>query len=271
MPRPTDVLGTPAQLARRLAFATAAGVFMGLIGPFGSYDVKPLQRVAAWLVSFWVGSLLFGAALKAAERWSARTGTPRWFARVTATALAAVPLAAVAAASFHWIGHVPASRMEWLTWYAQVLAIGLPTALGYMVLAPAVLKPAAPPPAVDPVPAEAAPDDRRGETLLDRLPARLGREVTALQMEDHYVRVHTPLGSDLLLTPMAQAVEALGAVEGLRVHRSWWVARRAVEGSAMDGRNLRLKLRGGIEAPVARTAVAQVRAAGWLGDGPGPP
>ena len=83
-------------------------------------------------------------------------------------------------------------------------------------------------------------------------------------MEDHYVRAHTPHGSELILIPLRQAVDELAGVEGLRVHRSWWVARAAVEGAAEGGRNLRLRLRGGLTAPVARSAVAAVREAGWL-------
>jgi DNA-binding LytR/AlgR family response regulator len=50
----------------------------------------------------------------------------------------------------------------------------------------------------------------------------------------------------------------------MRVHRSWWVARDAVEQVEQDGRSLRLALRGGVQAPVARSMVPAVKAAGWL-------
>lgn len=261
MPSASQLIGTPAQLARRFAVATALGLFMGLIGPFGSYDVHPLERVASWLLSFWAGVLLFAPLLRTAEDWSVRTQTPRLFARTVAVALGCVPLAAISAASFHFVGGVPERRMTWLVWYAQVLAISLPAALTYLFVSSLGL---APTPAD--APSHLSPAAPGREDLLSRLPARLGREVIALQMEDHYVRVHTALGSDLLLTPMAQAVGALSGVEGLRVHRSWWVARAAVQGSAWRGRNLRLRLKGGLEAPVARAQVAEVRAAGWLGE-----
>ena len=48
------------------------------------------------------------------------------------------------------------------------------------------------------------------------------------------------------------------------MHRSWWVARQAVREIVHDGRNLRLKLTSGLEAPVARAKVAELKAAGWL-------
>ncbi|MEE3625334.1 LytTR family DNA-binding domain-containing protein [Nitrospirillum sp. BR 11752] len=80
------------------------------------------------------------------------------------------------------------------------------------------------------------------------------------------MRAHTAQGSALVLIPLHQAVAELDAVPGLRVHRSWWVARHAVTAVVRDGRNLRLRLSNGIEAPIARASVATVRAAGWLDD-----
>ena len=100
--------------------------------------------------------------------------------------------------------------------------------------------------------------------FFDRLPPHLGRELLALEMEDHYVRAHTTAGSALVLMRMRDAVAELDGVEGLQVHRSWWVARAAVEREVQDGRNLRLRLRNGLEAPVARNSVPTLRAAGWL-------
>lgn len=102
--------------------------------------------------------------------------------------------------------------------------------------------------------------------ILRRLPPRLGQDLLCLSMEDHYVRLHTVRGSALVLMSLSQALEEVGGLEGLQVHRSWWVARRAVEGVIEDGRNLRIRLKGGIEAPVSRASVARLRAAGWLDD-----
>jgi hypothetical protein len=103
-----------------------------------------------------------------------------------------------------------------------------------------------------------------------RLTADAGRDVLALQMEDHYVRVHFEAGSTLVLIPLHQAIAELGAIPGLRVHRSWWVARHAVIGALRDGRNRRLCLINGLQVPVARASVATVRAAGLL-DAVAPP
>jgi DNA-binding LytR/AlgR family response regulator len=83
-------------------------------------------------------------------------------------------------------------------------------------------------------------------------------------MEDHYVRVHTASGSRLVLATLNQAMAALENADGMQVHRSWWVARKAVVSAVADGRNIRLQLVNGVMAPVARSAIAKVRAAGWM-------
>jgi len=83
-------------------------------------------------------------------------------------------------------------------------------------------------------------------------------------MEDHYVRVHTPLGSTLVLMSLSQAMAGLKGVEGVQTHRSWWVARTAIAGVVEDGRKLRLRLSGGLEAPVSRARVGVLREQGWL-------
>ena len=83
-------------------------------------------------------------------------------------------------------------------------------------------------------------------------------------MEDHYVRAHTVLGSELILLRMRDAVGELEGIDGAQVHRSWWVARDAVEDVKRDGRNLRLVLPGGLEAPVSRARVVELKEAGWF-------
>ena len=102
------------------------------------------------------------------------------------------------------------------------------------------------------------------ERLLDRLPHELGRDVLALEMEDHYVRVHTARGSALVLMRMRDAVDALSAWDGARVHRSWWVSRSAVAGSERDGRTVRLVLQNGLKVPVPRDRAPELRREGWL-------
>ena len=124
---------------------------------------------------------------------------------------------------------------------------------------------AAPQPSAKTVPAVAPQSSTPSSNpLTDQLPSELGSDVIALEMEDHYVRVHTALGSELVLMRLRDAMAHVADIEGHQVHRSWWVARGAVEDVRREGRNIRLILARGIEAPVARAQVSELKVAGWL-------
>ena len=100
--------------------------------------------------------------------------------------------------------------------------------------------------------------------FLERLPVRLrGAEIYAIEAQDHYLRLHTSKGSDLILMRLSDAIAELDGIEGARTHRSWWVAKAALADARKgDGRAL-LKLKDGTAAPVSRSYSAALRKAGW--------
>jgi LytTr DNA-binding domain len=99
--------------------------------------------------------------------------------------------------------------------------------------------------------------------LIQRLPEKIGTHVIALEAEDHYVRVHTDRGSTLLLARLGDAIRDLGAVPGMRVHRSYWVRQDAVMKVSSHGKGWSLNLTTGIEIPVSQSYKAVVRNAGF--------
>lgn len=108
---------------------------------------------------------------------------------------------------------------------------------------------AAPPqPAFAPVDAVTAD---ASAALLDRLPLHIGRDVVALEAEDHYVRVHTAIGNALLFARFGDAMEALSALDGVRVHRSYWVRISAVADVRLQGKGLLLTMSNGMRVPVS--------------------
>lgn len=111
----------------------------------------------------------------------------------------------------------------------------------------------------------AAAGDGGPPKFLDRLPPKLrGAEIYAVEAEDHYLRLHTSKGQDLILMRLADAISELQGIEGAQVHRSWWVARAAIaEAKRGDGR-ADLTLKDGAEVPVSRTYARQLREAGWI-------
>jgi DNA-binding LytR/AlgR family response regulator len=86
----------------------------------------------------------------------------------------------------------------------------------------------------------------------------LGDEVLHVQADLHYLQVTTALGRTMVLGSLA-AVEAHFVDQGLRVHRSHWVALRAVRGVRRKGEGWVVDLDGGSSVPVSRRRVAQVR------------
>jgi DNA-binding LytR/AlgR family response regulator len=101
--------------------------------------------------------------------------------------------------------------------------------------------------------------------FLERLPAKImGGAIWAVEAEDHYLRVRTSKGSDLILMRLADAMAELDGIEGAQVHRSWWVARAGVADVKREGARVTLVLKDGAEAPVSRPNVKPLREAGWF-------
>ena len=98
-----------------------------------------------------------------------------------------------------------------------------------------------------PAPPRAAPP-----AILRRLPYDVRGEIVCLNMEDHYVRVHTTRGSGLVLMRFSDAIAELEATPGLRIHRSWWVAARAVAEVDRSARSTKARLVNGLLAPVSQ-------------------
>lgn len=247
-----DRLNKPRVWAADLATCAIAGAVLGVVGPFGSFfnDVLPV-RLAYWVAVSLLTGLGVGVGVRLIWPRARRRGVAAWTWIPVVALLASVPLAL--AARLIAVGLWPDIReaVGPVEWYGQTLLVAFVYTSLY-VAAHARARPGGP---------QAAEGDAR---MLDRLPPRLGRDLLCLQMEDHYVRLHTTAGSVLVLSPLARAIGQVGNLEGLRVHRSWWVARHAVRGVVHDGRNLRLVLTSGLEAPVARAKVAALKGAGWL-------
>lgn len=241
------------------------GVVMAVIGPYGSFQASFPVRLA-----YWVGLGLAGYAFYRPIGWlveelGKKLELPTALLWVGACLLATVPMTAVVIA----IDRLPRG-MGWpgfedfATYYGYVLVVGSLVTVLFFLLERAKVVPSADQPlqpiAKKPPTASVA----SGPRFLDRLPPELGSELIALEMEDHYVRAHTGLGSDLVLLRLRDAIAELDGIEGMQVHRSWWVARGAVADVKRDGRNIRLVLDGGLEAPVSRANVQPLKDAGWI-------
>lgn len=239
---------SPAGWVRGLALAAGVGLFLAFSGAFGTGEAPAARRYP-----YWLGLLLIGALWGPfVSRLFFRPGQPQkgaWL-RVLAVALvlAATLTGLVALATAVVLGEqMPLARLPWL--FSAVAAIsGAMTALNVLISSQrAPVAPPAPP------------------KFLDRLPLKLrGAEVWAVEAEDHYLRLHTSKGQDLILMRLSDAVDELQGVEGAQVHRSWWVARQAIADARRGDGRATLMLKDGSEVPVSRTYAKALREKGWI-------
>jgi LytTr DNA-binding domain len=109
------------------------------------------------------------------------------------------------------------------------------------------------------------PNDQPGAAFNKRIPAKLaGGSLYAINAEDHYLRLHTSRGDALILMRLGDALDELEGVDGLRTHRSWWVAREGVRKVQKQNGKISLELRDDSLAPVSRTYAPALRRNGWF-------
>lgn len=260
------------QILIDLAVMSVIGVFLGLIGPFGTIETPLAWRLLSWLGFAYVGYAIYRPMGPVVE-WAAQAlALPRAGLWVAAVLIATVPMSIAVQLLTSLPRPVLWPGLEaMMAHYLSVLVIGGAVTLLFNLIkpgqssAPEMIAPLPVRPAVSPaVSSVPRPGPAPSNPLIDLLPAALGSDVIALEMEDHYVRVHTALGSELVLMRLRDAMVHVAQIEGMQVHRSWWVARAAVEDVVREGRNVRLTLARGIKAPVARANVAVLREARWI-------
>jgi len=92
-------------------------------------------------------------------------------------------------------------------------------------------------------------------TLMARLPEAVRGDLITISGANHYVEVRTARGDAQLLLRFSDAMREIGSEPGLQVHRSHWVADRAVSGLVRENGRFVVLMRCGNRVPVARSQV----------------
>lgn len=248
------------RLGLHLAATAGVAAVVATIGPFGTFTALPAaDRYLYWMIIIplnWAQVLLAAAAvarLPVARSW------PRTAVAAAGCLAASVPASVEVWGLEAWLRPGPAAPTALELW-PYVLLLTLALALPVSRLSPGSMRFLARPRTED-APARPAP---AAPNFLARVPRPLRGAPLCVAAEDHYLRVHTPGGSALILYRMADALADLAGADGLQVHRSFWVAAEAVAGVERSGRRVSLRLTNGLVVPVSRSFLARVRAAGWL-------
>jgi hypothetical protein len=239
--------------ARGLAIAAAAGVVLALLGAFGTVDAPLGLRLVYWVPVMLAGAVWGLLCSRWIERWIDMDERP-WLTVVALTCAITGPV----------------SLMVWfvtgLLFESEVYPLRtLPLMVGPVLIVTAVMSTlnvflGKAQPVQTHVSVAGAPAAR----FPDRLPLKLrGAAIRAVQAEDHYLRIHTDRGSDLILMRLSDALEELEGLEGAQTHRSWWVAKDAVRDVARGDGRATLTLEGDITVPVSRRYARALREAGW--------
>lgn len=241
------------RLMRGVGVALAAGVVLALTAAFGMTDTTLAQRLIYWLPLMLAGALWGHVCSHLLERWIDFDRAP-WIAVLSLTAAISLPLTFVVWGWTHWLfgrGLHPRPGVILQFLIPVLIVTGVLSALNVFLQR-------------KPVQTHAAPVGTAPARFPDRLPMKLrGATIHAVESEDHYLRIHTDRGSDLILMRLSDALIELEGLEGAQTHRGWWVARDAVRGASRGDGRATLTLEGDILAPVSCRYAKALRDAGW--------
>lgn len=244
------------------------GTVVGFMGPFGTYALEPIAtRVAHWVLLVVEAYAVVRPGIIGLNALSRATGLPQGMCQFWGIWLCAAPVVLI------W----------WMFGNEQVaamadLALLLPSSLLISVAILGLTRWAEgaerrltrhlasrrDDPPSDLPPQVVAPHQPCMPALANRLSFGMEGPILALQSEDHYVRVHTAQGSELLLMRLRDAIAEMEGTPGEQVHRSWWVANEGIETVTMSGRNWMIRLTTGQEVPIARGSLDRLQKSGIL-------
>lgn len=238
---------------RGLVVAAVAGVVLALTGAFMGTGQSIMVRLAYWIPLMLCGAVWGHLCSGWVERYVNLDEQP-WRAVLALVLVISGPLTVFvwAASGLAFSGRLyPFSALADIGFAVVVVTTAVSMVNVFLSKA-------------QPVQTHAAPTGTAPARFPDRLPLKMrGAVIRAVQAEDHYLRIHTDRGSDLILMRLSDALEELEGLEGAQTHRSWWVARGAVRDVSRGDGRATLTLDGGLQAPVSRRYARALRDAGW--------
>jgi hypothetical protein len=238
------------EIVRWVAIVAGLGLIFAWLGVYGTSRLPFPERFVFWSTTMVAGA--GGFAVVEPIIWGKRFEHIAAVFKIAITAaLISIPVTLILV---FWLNRSPPNLYYLSMQYGYVLVISLIITYASYLLRIVSEAKSSPQSSVNPVTA-----------FLQRLPVKFHTsELYAISSEDHYLRVHTNMGEELILMRLADAVRELQGAEGLRVHRSWWVAKIGVtDEKRVDGRSF-LILPNGTEVPVSRSYRGEVKAAGLI-------
>jgi len=236
---------------KTLAAMLILGVMLGLVGPFSTFEFfEPVPRVAYWIgmVFFGYGAGAFGGGL-AVNRINQIWKSPNvWFlilcAGLGSGILVSITVILVNAAVLG----------DWeINGFSGALTVVYCVLISICVAALHVLF---------------LREDRPGASkqieILARLQIQNRGQLLYMSMQDHYVNVVTSRGQELLLMRLSDAMKEAAGVDGLKIHRSHWIAREGIKRVDRQSGNYVVEMLDGTKLPISRGQIQAAKDAGII-------
>lgn len=239
------------RFAADVALWVAIGLVMAILGPFGSSERSFPERLLYWQICM-VGGGFIGVAIDAPVRRRVR----HFWTRLLLVSAGMTPLVTLLVGfTNHYLSPMRLTLANVAEPAFEVFVVCFAVmCLRQLAWAEPIVVVAPPQPAEDPL-----------ATFRQRLSARRrAAALIAVEAEDHYLRVHTDAGDELITARFGDALAELAAADGFRTHRSWWVAADAIDQVKwLRGRG-EATLKCGLTVPISRSNAGPLKAAGWF-------
>ena len=226
---------------------------LALAGPFETGEVLRLvPRFVYWgvivVASYSLGHIISGVFSPVRGRWPLAV-----LIAVSGFCIGLAVSFVVMAVNYAALGFFPAPN-RWLEFFGVIIAISMIVNAVSTIVAMNMASQSAPQTA----------QSSNTPPLFDRLPFDKRGPLIALSVEDHYVRVHTTKGEELILMRLSDAIKEVGNCVGAQVHRSHWAAFDQITKTRRESDRAILTMTNGIDIPVSRSNMAKVKEAGLL-------
>ncbi len=242
------------------------GGLCAFLGIYNTNEMPFFNSFVFWVSTMLVGNLSAGLLLPLViNRWLVKRSLLLQLSSVVV--LMSIPVTFVLAAYDHNYG-LDWSFQFWLLQYRYVFVISaILIFLGYFIVGAQIARdlnvgdPNSPP-------NTASSDENKAKTtgelerqFLKRLTLKHHHStLLAIKSEDHYLRVYTSVGEELILMRLSDAIKSLADADGMQTHRSWWVARHTIKDIKRKQGKLFLKTESDLVVPVSRTYENPVKA-----------
>jgi len=226
-----------------ITVCTIAGIVLAIMAPYGTHAFSPLYRFIYWVGLCLAGGLGAESVNLLVHIFKLKLG--KWQSALAQSVTSTLAVSAIILVMATLAYGMPNLKNFLQTMFYVWVIATIITFIGALLSGQKQAREAAP----------------KRAALYERLPPKLRRaDIYALAAEDHYVRVITSKGDELILMRLSDAIKETAPLKGLSPHRSWWVA----EAGVAKVKKSEIILHTTQTAPISRTGMKLVREAGWV-------